>query len=688
MHRAHYEQRSTDSYAVKCQTPTRRSTPQHDDATNTPGRLSKHSLPVRVVSQTMCGLFGFFTPNATFDPEAVLHRMSTSLRHRGPDDEGRFICRKTGMVLGHRRLAVQDLSESGHQPMTSAGGRYTIVFNGEIYNYRSLKKSLAKMGYTFRGHSDTEVLLTAIEAWGLPVALQKSTGMFAMAVWDNHEEVLHLARDRIGEKPLYYGWQGKSFLFASELKPLTFHPDWAGRIDRDALGEYLLNSNVPAPRSIYQNIHKLPPACILSIPLLNLRQQSTPPPQKYWSLEDIAIQGNTHPYLESTDRAIDELDARLRDTIRGMMISDVPLGAFLSGGIDSSLVVALMQHESELPIRTFTIGFHDEDFNEAVYAKKVAQHLRTDHTELYITPENALQVIPELPVIFDEPFSDPSQIPTFLVSRLTRQHVTVALSGDGGDEIFCGYPRYAFTNSIWRNAHRLPRAIRKILATSLSIVPRKLFAMPGKAAGFLRHENVSDLYRHVVMHHAWPSETILAHDLYSDKDDYKRFHGMDIVTQLQIMDIENYLQNDILVKVDRAAMSNSLETRAPLLDHRIVEFAFSLPLQMKVRENKGKWILRELLKRYIPERLFERPKMGFSVPIGSWLRGPLRDWAESLLNENRMKQEGYFSAPVIRKFWKEHLAHEQNWEYYLWDILMFQIWLDHTKNQSYSSSAS
>lgn len=635
----------------------------------------------------MCGLFGFYTPNATFNLEAITHKMSASLHHRGPDDEGIFICRKTGVVLGHRRLAIQDLSGSGRQPMTSASGRYTIVFNGEIYNYLSLRKILTRKGYTFCGHSDTEVLLASLEAWGIPVALQKSIGMFAVAIWDNTENVLHLARDRIGEKPLYYGWQGKSFLFSSELKPLTFHPDWIGSINRNALEQYLLHSNIPAPLSIYQNIHKLLPGCFLSIPLSSLIQKLTPKPQKYWNLEEIAAHANMHPYSGTEDQAIDELDTRLRDTISNMMISDVPLGAFLSGGIDSSLVVALMQQESAQPVRTFTIGFHDKDFNEAIYAKKVAHHLGTDHTELYITPENALQVIPDLPTIYDEPFSDPSQIPTFLVSRLTRQHVTVALSGDGGDEIFCGYPRYAFANSTWRNAQRIPSALRKGLAACLNIVPQKLCPKPGKIADFLRHDNVSDLYRHVVTHHAWPRGTVVSHGPCSGGGIRNSTHRMDIVSQLQIIDIENYLQNDILVKVDRAAMSNSLETRAPLLDHRIIEFAFRLPLSMKIRHNKGKWILRKLLERYVPDSLFERPKMGFSVPIGSWLRGSLREWAESLLDEDRLKQEGYFSAPVIRQIWNEHLANKQNWEYYLWDVLMFQVWLERSKNQGHSTSA-
>ncbi len=620
--------------------------------------------------------------------------MADSLTHRGPDDAGVWVSAECGIALGHRRLSIVDLSPAGHQPMRSATGRFVVAYNGEIYNHRELRDELAGQGHSFRGLSDTEVLLAAVEQWGFAKALERFDGMFAIALWDGIERELFLARDRFGEKPLYYGMVADTFLFGSELKALQAHPLFRADIDRGSLAQFLRFSYVPTPRSIFTNIKKLPQGTWTSV-AWEARQSR--PPTGYWSMQAVSLRGESRRFAGTEQEAADELDVLLRRSVRSRMVADVPLGAFLSGGIDSSIIVALMQAQSEQPIRTFTIGFQEARYNEAESAKAVASHLRTNHTELYVTPKEAQSVIPRLPSLYDEPFADSSQIPTFLVSQLARRHVTVALSGDGGDELFGGYNRYFWAESLWGPLSRLPTQARTLLATAIHAVRPSTFdryfealgpwlpvrlrqRIPGdklqKLAEILVAKDAADLYFRLVSTWKNPGAVVgfdePMHEVLQANPPKLR----DFTERMMCADTVTYLPDDILVKVDRASMGVSLEARVPMLDPALAAFAWTLPKHLKVRDGKGKWLLREVLARYVPRRLFERPKMGFGVPIDMWLRGPLRDWAEGELSEKRLRGEGYFDPAPIRQKWREHLEGRRNWQHYLWCVLMFQAWLE------------
>lgn len=653
----------------------------------------------------MCGLTGFWQPGGCAGDEAAAtaRRMADTLVHRGPDDVGVWVDDAAGLALGHRRLAILDLSPAGHQPMVSATGRYVIAFNGEIYNHLELRAALEKVGaggtapLSWRGHADTETLLAAIEAWGVEETLQRCVGMFAFALWDRHARTLTLARDRMGEKPLYYGWQRGVLLFGSELKALRAHPAFEGEIDRGVLALYFRYNAVPTPYSIYRGIGKLPPGTYVVLTESAVRAGVAPEPVAYWSLSEAVRRGLQTPFSGTAAQAVEALDDLLRQAVAGQMVADVPLGAFLSGGIDSSTVVALMQAQSSRPVRTFSIGFHEAGYNEAQHAARVARHLGTEHTELYVTPEQAMAVIPKLPTLYDEPFADSSQIPTFLVAQLARQHVTVALSGDGGDELFGGYTRYVLAHRIWQRLAWMPRVVRAAVAGCLTapspatwngwvdlarpLVPRGLrYANIGdklhKLAGILRESQPEAVYRALVSH--WterervvlgaeePPTVLTQPEVWPAVDDFRH--------RMMALDAVGYLPDDILVKVDRAAMGVSLETRVPLLDHRVVEFAWRVPLTMKIRQGHGKWLLRQVLYRYVPRELIERPKMGFGVPIDHWLRGPLREWAEDLLDERRLRDEGFIDPAPVRQKWREHLSGQRNWQYHLWDVLMWEAW--------------
>jgi asparagine synthase (glutamine-hydrolysing) len=656
----------------------------------------------------MCGFAGFLMgSNGINTGRAIdhLHAMADTIANRGPDSAGYWQDSNAGIGLAHRRLSILDLSSAGAQPMISVSGRYVIAFNGEIYNHLVLRDSLEREASTnivWRGNSDTETVLAAFDAWGIKETMNYCSGMFAFAVWDRSTRTLTLGRDRVGEKPLYYGWQGAgedaTFVFGSELKALRKHPSFSAKIDKGALSLLMRHNYVPAPFSIYCGIYKLMPGTLLSLSSTH----KDPLIESYWSLTDVVNTGDQQRFSGSTEQAIEELDSLLKAAVRQQMVADVPLGAFLSGGIDSSTIVSLMQAQSSNPVQTFTIGFHESDYNEASHAKAVAKHLGTQHTEIYVTAQEALDVIPKLPTLYCEPFSDSSQIPTYLVSKLAKQNVTVSLSGDAGDELFAGYSRYVMANSLWTRLNRFPVTTRSIAANGilalspttwnkivspLKVMLPKSLQMKNfgdklhKGAGVLSSKNIDQLYLSLVSH--WDPDDIVI-DSYEPptflNGNIPLINGLNDIQKMMLLDSITYLPDDILVKVDRASMGVSLESRTPFLDHKVVEFAWSLPQSLKLREGVGKWILRQVLYKYVPKELVERPKMGFGVPIGSWLRGPLRDWAEELLDEKRLSREGFFDPKPIRLKWAEHLSGQRNWQYHLWDVLMFQSWLENEGN--------
>jgi len=670
----------------------------------------------------MCGIAGFFDFTRSVEKNElnqIVHRMGDRLTHRGPDNSGVWIDEKVGIAFTHRRLSIIDISSAGHQPMVSHDGRYVITFNGEIYNFLKLRKELEQENISWHGHSDTEVFLSAISQWGIKKALQKSVGMFAFALWDKKNQELTLARDRLGEKPLYYGYIGNSLVFASELKAIRVHPKFSSEIDRTVIPLYLRHNYIPTPYSIYKEIYKLTPGCYLTIqdkgaiypfPVNRCENKYSHKysPIPYWSLQEVTQQGLNEPFSGSVEEAAEILEHLLSKSIQEQMIADVPIGAFLSGGIDSSTVVALMQVNSHQPVRTFSIGFHENNYNEAKYAKEVAQHLGTHHTELYVTADEAISVIPQLPILYDEPFADSSQIPTYLLSKLTRNHVTVSLSGDGGDELFCGYSRYFSGYRLWNIIKQMPSFLRIIISKTLLSLPEsvldlsffwlsyllKMYGNHDRKAGYNLHrvaevigvKNSIEFYQQSMSHWKKPLSILTTG---SDKQpliepEYiynQNNHPIkNMLRQMMLIDSFSYLPDDILVKVDRASMAVSLESRIPLLDHRIVEFAASLPPEINYQKGVGKKVLRHILYRHVPKQLVERPKMGFGIPLDNWLRKkPLRDWAESLLEKSRLQQEGYFCAESIQKKWQEHLSGKRNWHYELWDILMFQAWLEGEK---------
>ena len=651
----------------------------------------------------MCGFAGFLGGGAEAmrDGAVLLKTMGDTIIHRGPNDAGYWLDIAARIGFAHRRLSVLDLSPAGHQPMHSFSTRFTLVFNGEIYNHLLLRTEIEAAGWSrgWRGHSDTETLLAGFETWGILNTVKRAVGMFAIAVWDHSIQHLILIRDRLGEKPLYYGWQGKGddavFLFGSELKALRPHPEFRNSINRGAIMLQLRHNVIPAPYSIYEGIFKLQPGCMVTVSL----GERTPSLTSYWSGSETAEDGVATVLSGDENKLIDDLEILLSQAVDQQLLSDVPLGAFLSGGIDSSTIAALMQAQSSLPVKTFTIGFHEAAFNEAEHAKAVAKHLGTEHTELYVTSAEAQAVIPMLPKMYDEPFSDSSQIPMFLVSQLAKQRVTVALSGDGGDELFSGYNRYQITERLWNKVSAVPKPVRGMVALGLhsispqawnqvgnackALLPRSArFADLGdklhKGAKVLGSDSVDALYLGLVSHWDDPASVVRgsAEPATLLTGDIPRLTGLDDVQRMMALDMLTYLPDDILVKVDRAAMAVSLETRVPFLDHRVVEYAWRLPQSMKLRNGQSKWILRQVLYRHVPQALIERPKMGFGVPIGVWLRGPLRQWAEALLDKKRLENEGFFFPEMIRKKWTEHLSGARNWEHHLWDILMFQAWYE------------
>jgi asparagine synthase (glutamine-hydrolysing) len=661
----------------------------------------------------MCGIAGVFNRSTVRELEQSVRRMADTLYHRGPDDGGVWADEAASVALGHRRLSILDLSPAGHQPMASVGGRYVIAFNGEVYNHLELRQeldrhaSLAMTSGAWRGHSDTETLLACFEAWGIEKTLASAAGMFAIALWDRETRSLTLARDRMGEKPLYYGWQGETFLFGSELKALKAHPAFRAGIDRGALALLLRHNYVPGPYSIYEGIYKLPAGTYLEVTAdraLSLGP-SCPPgcspasgrgePIAYWSLGEVTERGVANPFSGSDADALDSLERHLGAAVRSQMVADVPLGALLSGGLDSTAITALMQANSSRPVRTFTIGFDEREYDEATHARAVAKHLGTDHTELRLSGDDALALVPQMPSMYDEPFADSSQLPTHLAMKLARQHVTVALSGDAGDELLGGYNRYVQVPKVWERMGWMPPPMRRALGACLTALPSEAInrltgplaryagiAQPGAKAHRIGQRlseirSMDELYVSLVSEWARDGSVVvdgyMPHNLLDDQARWPRLS--DPVARMMALDGLTYLPDDILVKVDRAAMAMSLETRTPFLDRDVVEFAWSLPMHMKIRNGQGKWLLRQLLDRYVPRELVERPKMGFGIPLDAWLRGPLRDWAESLLAADRLRREGYLQPAPIRAVWKAHLA-GASYGYRLWSVLMFQAWLE------------
>ena len=633
--------------------------------------------------RAMCGVAGIFDPRARGGPGALApaaQRMTAALHHRGPDAGDLWVDEAAGIALGHRRLSIIDLSPTGAQPMLSSCGRFVLSFNGEIYNFRALRAELEAAGRRFRGQCDTEVIVEGVAQWGVEATIPRLVGMFALAMWDRQERMLYLVRDRLGIKPLYWQQRGTRLIFGSELKALRADPSFESKLDRDALALFLRLAYVPAPTTIYDGVKKLAPGTILIA-----REGAEPELKPFWSLEDVVRDGLAQRFDGSEDEAINALDTLLGEAVRCRMIADVPLGAFLSGGIDSSAVVALMQASNPQKVKTFTIGFRETGYDEAPDAHAVATHLGTDHTALYVSPEHARAVIPRLPEIYDEPFADPSQIPTFLISELTRRHVTVALSGDGGDEMFGGYNRYLQLRRLIAALESLPAGASAALAAFLRALPLGAWSALGRGPllgdkaqklALMLEGGGEQFYRRLVSHW-WNAEELVAGAAaprFLADDTRAGAFIRDRAERMQYLDTMTYLPDDILTKLDRASMAVSLEARVPLIDHRVAAFAWRLPSAWKARPGAGKYLLRRVLERYVPRQLFERPKQGFAVPIDSWLRGPLRDWAESLLDPERLRREGILAPEPIGQRWREHLAGKRNWQYSLWNVLMFQAW--------------
>ncbi|MGE5534034.1 MAG: asparagine synthase (glutamine-hydrolyzing) [Acidobacteriota bacterium] len=637
----------------------------------------------------MCGIAGVLI-SARISKEQVEHyarSMSDSLAHRGPDDFGVWSDPDYGIALSHRRLSIVDLSPAGHQPMISSDGRYVMILNGEIYNFQDLRSEVEARGIKLRGHSDTEVVIELFALCGIEMTVRRLIGMFAIAVWDRRARTLTLIRDRLGIKPVYWAKFNDAFLFGSELKALRSYPGWSPRLNHEAIAAYLRHNYVPAPHSVYEGVYKLEPGSILTLPWG--KDVSI---EKFWDARSVACAGLANPLRLDDREMVERLETLLRDAVRRRMVADVPLGAFLSGGIDSSTVVALMQDSSARPVRTYSIGFESAGYDESKHAAEVARHLRTEHTELVVTAKEAIDVIPKLPEFYDEPFADSSQIPTYLVSAMTRRHVTVALSGDGGDELFGGYTRYTFAQRFWRNLSLFPQPLRQTVAGLLQAVPpekcSRLFErLPPpfrvnqagdklhKLASILALRDPDALYRRLVTH--WEPATIMPGvveptGVLWDTSVRKDFSGL--LERMQFVDMVTYLPDDILTKVDRASMAVGLEARVPLLDHRVVEFSWRIPREKLIQNRISKWPLRQILYRHVPPELIDRPKMGFGIPLGEWLRGPLRDWAEALLSERRLREVGILDVARIRRAWTEHLSGQFNWQYPLWDVLMLEAW--------------